>query len=864
MDTDLWLRAKAILGDVADAAPGERAALITVACSGDPDLQAEVERLLALDDEAGSYFGGLRETLDPEDAAPARIGVYRIVGEIGRGGMGAVYLGERCDGQFEQRVAIKVVHDGIGGRLIARFREERRILAQLEHPGIAYLVDGGSLPDGRPYFVMEHVEGESLTTYADRKRLDVPARLALFREVCAAAAYAHRNLVIHRDLKPGNVMVEEDDQGQPSIKLLDFGIARIIEEGIGGKDTGDPADPPEGREPGTAGDRASRLVQALTEHGDRLLTPLYAAPEQILGHPATTAVDIYALGVLLHELLTGARPFAGAASTRQQMERAILEADPPAPSGVARAADADTAARRRSTPRQLARRLHGDLDSIVLKALRKQPERRYSSATQLAEDIKRHLDGRAVTARRGTWHYRTRLFLRRYRWGVAAATMATLAAVSMTALHVSRITHERDRAQAATMKAQAATAKAEAVSELLIGMFDSVDPAQARGQEVTVREVMDRVAAELEDKLSGQPALLAEMDHIVGGVYAQLGEYEPADKLLRRALELRRQLHGPRHPDVSESLHSLAVLTWIQGSHDDAETMLRDVLAQRLRALGPDHLEVARARNDLGAVLRRTGKLEECETLYRQAIATRRAQLGDDHPDVASSRNNLAVLLDDLGRYDAAEALYREVIASRRKAFGPIHPKVANTMGSLAESLRARGRFDESETLSRAVLEMRLALYDDTHPLVGLSMNALGGALREQERYDEAETFYRKALAIRREAFGDKHHLTASSLNNLGNLYRDKDEPARAEPLYREAIAIYRTRMGNDHPWTATGIKNLGELLLKMGDSAGAEAQFREALRIRELVYGDAHPLVAEARTLLGSARAGRQIQDAR
>ncbi|MDN5782037.1 MAG: serine/threonine-protein kinase [Luteimonas sp.] len=856
MNTDLWLRAKTILGEVADLAPDERAARIAAASDGDADLRAEVERLLALDDEAGLYFGALQGALNPEDAAPGQIGVYRIVGEIGRGGMGAVYLGERCDGQFEQRVAIKVVHDGIGGRLIARFREERRILAQLEHPGIAYLVDGGSLPDGRPYFVMEHVEGESITAYADRKRLDVEARLALFREVCAAVAYAHRNLVIHRDLKPGNVMVEEDDQGQPSIKLLDFGIARIIEEGIAGKAIDDDGQPGK-REPGAAGARAALPAQALTEHGDRLLTPLYAAPEQILGHPATTAVDIYALGVLLHELLTGARPFAAAASTRQEMERAILETDPPPPSQAAAMADPGTAAHRKSTPRQLARRLHGDLDSIVLKALRKQPERRYAFAAQLSEDINRHLTGRAVTARRGTWRYRTHLFVRRYRWGVAATTVVVLAALSMAALHVSRITHERDLARAAT-------AKAEAVSELLIGMFNSADPAQARGQEVTVREVMDRAATELEGKLSEQPALLAEMDHIIGGVYMHLGEYEPANNLLRRALELRRQLHGPRHLDVSESLHSLAVLAWAQGRHGDAETMLRDVLARRLQAMGPDDLEVARVRNDLAAVLRRTGKLGECEALYRQAIATRRAQLGDDHPDLLSSLNNLAVLLNDLGRVEEAEALYREVIASRRRAFGPIHPKVANTMGSLAESLRARGRFDESEALSREVLAMRLALYDDTHPLVALSMNALGGALRGQKRYDEAEVSYRKALAIRRKAFGNEHQLTASSLNNLGNLYRDKGEPARAEPLYREAIAIYRTKMGDDHPWTATGIKNLGEMFLQMGDNASAQAQFSEALRIRELVYGDAHPLVAETRTLLESARAAQQVSDAR
>lgn len=867
MNTDLWLRAKAILGDLAGTAPGEHAARIATACDGDATLQAEVERLLALDRDADSYFGGLQGALGRnEAAAPEQVGVYRIVREIGRGGMGTVFLGERCDGQFEQRVAIKVVRDGIGGKLLARFREERRILAQLEHPGIAYLLDGGSLPDGRPYFVMEHVQGESVTAYADRKRLDVPARLALFRDICAAVAHAHRNLVVHRDLKPGNVMVEEDDQGQPSIKLLDFGIARIIEDGIDD----------DGKEPGehrarTAGPHASVAAHALpgheghahkdaheghapadrglTDHGDRLLTPLYAAPEQVRGQKATTAVDIYALGVLLHELLTGTRPFAAAAASRQAMERAILETPPPAPSQVARGLEAGPAGARACDPRQLARRLRGDLDSIVLKALRKRPEQRYGSVAQLSDDVKRHLRGMAVTARRGSWPYRSRLFLRRHRWGVGVATAAVLAGLSLAVLHVVRITHERDLARAET-------AKAEAVSALLIDMFDSADPAQARGEQVTVREILDLASARLDDELAGQPAVKAEMNHIMGGVYARLGEYDTAAGLLRSALELRRQLHGPRHPEVAESLQSLAVLAWMRGRYDRAETLLREVLDQRLQFLGPDHLQVAAVRNDLAAVLRRQGELDECETLYRQAIAVRRAQLGDEHPDVVSSQNNLAVLLAEQGRYEAAEALYREVIASRRRTLGPLHPDTSNTMGNLAQLLRKQQRFREAEALSREVLAIRLQLYGEGHPRVGLTMNALGGALRGQGRYDEAEVFYRKALAIRREVFGEGHQLVASSLNNLANLYRDRGDPAPAEPLYRQAIAIYREEVGADHAWTATSIKNLGELLLEMEDAVAAEARFREALRIREQVYADGHWSIAEARSLLGTALA--------
>ncbi|GAA3925372.1 hypothetical protein GCM10022229_19150 [Luteimonas lutimaris] len=857
MKTGHWLRAKEILGELDGVAREQHASRIAAACAGDVDLQAEVERLLALDDAAGAWFSGLQDALGQLDrATPDQVGPYRIVREIGRGGMGSVFLGERCDGQFEQRVAIKVVHDGIGGRLIARFRDERRILAQLEHPGIAYLLDGGSLPDGRPYFVMEYVKGESITTYCDRKRLDIKARLDLFRDICAAVAYAHRNLVIHRDLKPGNVMVEEDDQGQPSIKLLDFGIARIVEAGA---DDGDP-EAGNQRARGT-GDRVSAAAIPLLEHGqtqhdERLLTPLYAAPEQLRGEPVTTAADIYALGVLLHELLTGARPFADAAATREQMERAILEDEPTPPSRIARASDDSIANLRGTDPAQLSRLLRGDLDSIVRKTLHKQPERRYASAGQLSDDIEHHLRGVAVTARGATRTYRAGLFLRRHRWGMAAIAVALIASLSAAMFHVSGITRERDLANAEA-------AKAEEVASLLIGMFESADPSQARGEDITVREVLDRAAANLDDGLSNQPAVLAEMKHIMGGIYAHLGEYDTAADLLQRGLALRRQLHGPRHPDVAESQHSLAVLEWMRGRYDPAEALLRDVLAQYLEQPEQDPLKLAKVRNNLAAVLRRKGGFDEAESLYRQVIATRRAQLGDDHPDLLSSQHNLALLLNVLGRADEAEVLFRDVLASRRRTLGPIHPQIANTTDSLAFLLRDEERFVEAESLLRETLAMRLALYDDNHPLVADTMNALGGVLRMQQRYDEAETFYRKALAIRREAFGDGNQHVASSLNNLANLHRDRDNYTAAEPLYREAIGIYRDEVGAEHAWTATSIKSLGELYMKMGDAKAAEAQFREALRIREKVHSPGHWQIAEVRSLLGATLAEQGRLDA-
>lgn len=388
MNDKHWLRAKELLADLLVMPVDERAAWMTQVCASDPELRAELERLLALDAEAKRYFAGLEGTLPDDDMAPSQIGVYRIVGEIGHGGMGTVYLGQRNDGQFEQSVAIKVVNDSVGGNMLARFRDERRILAQLKHPGIAYLLDGGSLADGRPYFIMEYIQGTQITVYADHERLGVPARLGLFRDVCAAVAYAHRNLVIHRDLKPGNVMVQEDDQGHASIKLLDFGIARIIQEGR--DDETNQHRQPRASDPAPLVHPAMTITErSPTECGERMLTPRYAAPEQIRGEPTTTAADVYALGLLLHELLTGTHPFGDTVSSSDEMQRAILEGSPALPSLTASRMTAQATTLRSSTPRRLAQRLRGDLDAIVLKAIHKDPERRYASVGQLADDVRR-------------------------------------------------------------------------------------------------------------------------------------------------------------------------------------------------------------------------------------------------------------------------------------------------------------------------------------------------------------------------------------------------------------------------------------------------------------------------------------------
>lgn len=849
MHGNQWLRAKELLADLSTVAVDQQPAWLDNVCAGDPALRAEVERLLRLDAEAGSYFADLGAALGRDDIAPTRVGAYRIAGEIGRGGMGTVYLGQRDDGQFEQTVAIKVVRDSVSDGLLARFRDERRILAQLKHPGIAYLLDGGSLADGRPYFVMEYIAGEEVTVYADQKRLDVRRRLGLFREVCAAVAHAHRNLVIHRDLKPGNVMVQEDDDGHPSVKLLDFGIARIIEQGLG-EDGGD-AEHGGDCEPGSGPlPPAGLLARARTEYGDRILTPRYAAPEQIRGEPATTSSDVYALGLLLHELLTGTHPFGTAISTANEMQDAILAGSPALPSATASGMDAAVAMLRDSTPRRLAGRLRGDLDSIVLKAIQNDPEQRYLSVGQMAEDIRRHLDGDVVTARHATAAYRTGVFLRQHRRSVAASLLVVGASVMLASLHLSRITHERDLARTEA-------AKATQVSGLLVSMLESADPAQARGEETSVREVLDQASNRIGVELAGQPDVRARMEAIIGTVYTRLGKYARGEAFLTRALDVQRRRLGIGHNETLETMQAIATLAMRRGENDEAEVLLREVLAQRLAQPQPDPLLVAATRNDLGAALVRQGKREEAESVHRAALAFATETAATAPEAQMTARNNLAVLLVGQGKFDEAEEHYRDVLAQRRELQGPVHPDLANVLNNLGVLLGKTQRLSEAEELLRESLAMKRTLHgDNQHPSIAVAMGQLASVLTKQKRYAEAEPIYLEALAMRRESLKPGHPHIAANLNNLANLYREQKEYTRAEPLYHEAIAICREGAGPEHPWTASMILNLGQMYLRAGKAGPAEDSLGEAVRIREKILPEDHWELAEARSLLGAALA--------
>ncbi len=813
------------------------------ACPESESLRHEVLAMLQHQDRAYSWFEGMESELarltpeEPEAAIGlegASIGPYRIVRELGRGGMGVVYLAERVEAGFEQRVALKLIR---GGRetdeMLRRFLAERRILSRLEHPGIARLIDGGSTAEGRPYLVMEYVNGVRLIEHCPA--LSVEQRLALFLEVGEAVEYAHRNLVVHRDLKPSNILVTADGHS----KLLDFGIAKLL-----GND----------EETGA------------TRTGMRPLTPEFAAPEQLKGEAITTITDVYGLGAVLYEMLGGRRPFSFKDRSWTELERVILTEEPPLVSHAA-------------TDGKLRQRLAGDLDRICAKALEKEPARRYQSVQLLLEDIRRHLRGLPILARGNAWGYRARKFIGRNQVTTAVAAMALLLTIGFTvtlAFQSARLARERDKAQR--------------VSELFVDLFTVADPDEARGERITAREILDRGIGKVRGGLAGQSEVKASLLDVVGRVYHKLGLYDRAVPLLEESLELRRQVLGRENSDVSENLHRLGLLRLDQARYADAVKLLRESLAMRQKLYGDAHRDTARTSTYLGLALFRQGD-KTAEPLFRQAVAVHRASkplpkldlaesltglalfqnsrgnyreaedelrevlslqrqaLGNDHRLVAETLNNLASTLSRLGRDRESEPVQREALAILRQIYPDGHPKVATTLNNLALMLMARGNEAGAEPLFREAIAIRRVKLPPAHPDLAQALGNLGLLLQNQGALTEAELLHREALAIRRQAFGDRNLSVVVSLGNLGQLEQTKKRYPEAEKLLGEAVEISRKLAGPQHPLTANCLQNLALLLAERG-TPEAEAMFRQALAIRRKVLPAGHPHFAY--TLVG------------
>ena len=827
-----------ILDEAQTLPPHERLRFIREACATDSDLYASaMHELESRQQWFGDDSGAALEA--PEDDAAVdltgeRIGPYRIVRSLGRGGMGEVFLAERADEQFRQQVAIKLVRRGLLSRHVqGRLKLERQILATLDHPNIARLFDGGTTSDGTPYIVMEYVDGEPIDIYCDSRNLSVEQRLRLFQVVCSAVHRAHQNLIVHRDLKPSNILVARD--GTP--KLLDFGIAKMLD------------------------DRQMMHTMAVTQADYRVLTPDHASPEQIRGDHITTASDTYVLGVVLYELLCGCKPFALKGNRLGDLERSICEETPPAPSMVVQAReDAPGIARQRGTsPARLRRELAGDLDNIVLMAMRKEAERRYSSVEQFAADVQRHLDGMPVLARADAWSYRAGKFLKRHALvaGLAAAFVVLLTGFSITTyVQSGRIAQERDVAQVERSRAQTAQRRAEAVSEFLIDSFRQADPSHARGKEITAREILDTGAARITRELGAQPDLQATLLDTIGSVYLSLDLPADAQPLIEQGLAVRRRLYGEQHLDVASSLYSLNRVYEKKGDLKTAEQLAVNSLAINSLLTGNESLETAGSLCRLGVIQHARGDLANAERHLNECLRIRTARLGPNHELLTVPLDNLARLAQDRRDFVTAERLYRAAIAIDLRNQREKHPQYVRHLHNLATALHGQGNLDAAEPLYRETVELFREILGPQHSETLDASANLGGLLKDRGRYDEAKQTYEAALAASRKAHPEPHVDVAHLLTDLGRLALERKQYKEAEAHYKEALQIYHATLPPGHGYTAAALTTLGRTQLEANRPRDAEATLKLALGEWSKQWGTDSAWYALARAFLGRAYA--------
>jgi serine/threonine-protein kinase len=877
MDSERWHEVDRIFAAALERPASERPAFLDAACAGDPALRREVERLLAADQAGSRFLEGspgdlLRLVLDAQEESGS-LGPYRLLRKIGSGGMGTVYLARREDEHYQRDVAIKVLRSGlVTTEAFHRFIAERQILAHLEHPNIARLYDGGSTDDGRPYLVMELVEGMPVDQYCDRHQLTLEQRLVLFQKICAAVQYAHQNLLVHRDLKPVNILITPE--GEP--KLLDFGIAKRLAPEPGGS-----------------------LQETRT--GLRMLTPSHASPEQVRGEAITTASDVYSLGVILYELLAGRSPYRITGGLPYEIERATCEQEPESLSAALLRPQLPTAEEiaqaRKTRPLPLGRRLRGDLDTIVLMALRKEPRQRYGSAAQLAEDLERHLHDLPVTARPDTLRYRARKFVRRHRTAVAAtAALILLAAGSVASLVIQgrQVARERDKARYAL--------------SFLVDTFKQADPYHTQGEKLTAREILDQGADRISRELTGQPDVQAAVMDAIGEVDLGLGRYDAAEPLLNRSLALRRRVFGRTALEVADSLEHLAGLREERTDLAGAEAHLRQALAIRRRRQGDGDLAVARTLNSLGKILaekgvspevspqieallreslaiarrvegpagltvaetllaladlqRAQGNFAKAESLFREGLDVEQKARGVRDPQLWRDRSRFGDTLIEAGKFKEAEAVLRQSLMVQRQLVGREHPDVAGSLGSLAVAIHLQIRYTEAEALQRELLALARAQYGPTHWRVAEALCNLASNLAGQNRNAEAIPLYEEALEIRRRTLGEKHWQVAQVLLLLAQSHRSDKRLPKALGLARQAYEIFAAGEGADHPYAAHALLEIGKNYVEQGRFADAEPPLRRCLEIRQKKLEAKHPDLAKAQVALARSLIGQRRYD--
>jgi serine/threonine protein kinase/tetratricopeptide (TPR) repeat protein len=831
-----WQQIQSAFEQVIDAGPAERAARLANSCGDDTDLRRAVESLLASDQRAEdpllNVIGEAAESLLVEHQdrlIGTRVGVYRVVSILGHGGMSTVYRGERDESQYQQTVAIKVLHHAtLHPRLRSRLHSERHILATLDHRSIARLIDSGDLEDGTPYLVMEHVDGESIDVYCDNRTLFVRERLELFVQVCTAVQYAHRNLVVHRDIKAANIFVTGD--GAP--KLLDFGIAKLL--------------------------APESLAHTLpvTRLQERILTPENAAPEQVLGRPITTATDIYSLGVLLYQLLTGRSPYRLLSYSQLQLERAICMDDPARPSQIVTAkvggeTDADRGRisdRRGLSPQRLRGRLSGDLDAIIAMAMRKEPDRRYPSVEALADDLNRHLSGLPVLARQGDWRYNTGKFLRRHVLAVfiVAAVIVGLAAIAGVTLWQNyRIELAR---QATTQERD----HARQVSAFLVDVFSQADPFNAQGREPTAKDLLDRGAEKILGNVSLQPEVRAQLLESIGLAYRRQGLSERAVPLLEQAVAIRRQERPTDNHRIAAALANLARALTDGGKLISAEAYLQQAL-DMMRTDGAPSLETADILVQFGQFeLEAKSDPQAASKLLGEALDIYRGKLGNQHVAVASALSSLgsaALWMRDL---PLAEHYEREAMTIFQATVSRNHPDHAAALATLGYILTQRGKYTEAEQVLNEALEIERSVFGANNQRVADIESHLGLLYDLQGDPVRAIEATQIAVRIATDRLGLNHYLTGYYLDCLATLSLKVNDISGAEKYARQALAVYAQALPPRHLYVATARLWLGEALLRRGSLAAAEVELRTALDMSVSLAGADSWRTARSQASLG------------
>ena len=773
------------------------------------------------------------ERVDKGASSGDQIGRYTLLRPLGEGGMGIVFVAEQKT-PVERRVALKVIKLGMDTRdVVARFEAERQALAVMDHPGIARVFDGGATDAGRPYFVMELVDGEPITQFCDRARLPIRDRIALAIDVCRAVQHAHQKGIIHRDLKPSNVLVTMQD-GRPAAKVIDFGVAKATQTPLTDQ-------------------------TFATQVGHVVGTPAYMSPEQLglVDQDIDTRADIYSLGVMLYELLAGARPFdQKELDTGLGLIHAIKNNEASRPSMRVASVSAErqraVATARKTDPAALRRTLKGDLDWIVLKAIEKDRSRRYDTANTLAGDLQRHLDNEPVSARPPSATYRMRKFVTRHRVGVAAAAamlVLIVGSAAVIAVQAARVAAERDRA---TLEA----AKATSIKDFLQQMLASANPQGAGSRTITVVDALATAERRVDSALSTQPDVAGAVRRTLGETYFGLGEYDRAQRILTAAVAESRS--SGRQQDLVLDLAELGTVLRYSGKLEDAARLQREAV-ETAHASGVPPEVRAYALYRLANTVRAQSQFDEARRLATEALEMRTSIFGPDSREAAASYQQLALIAFDKSDPDTAAALIQRAIGLLKKHLGPRHNEVGNALNDSALFLMDRGQHQEALPILEEVLAIARADLGDDHPEVAAINENVGNVLFRLNRHAEAAARLEDVLAVRRKALGDDSMVVGRTLHNMGVAYTRLGDFDKAEQRLNEARDRLQRTLGREHPEFGTLLRNVGVLRERRGDLAQAEAVLREALALHLKALGENHLQTATTSLFLGRVLTARK-----